>query len=145
MDEVKVQDKYGVQTYWVETVHYIILLLSWMCTHVSRNTAFPTRVHVHPAKTQISLRIRAIWTILAGTYESSNGSEASSGGQRRLLPACASTHHYENMPIQIYWKFPPPPQKKMKIFRKKKYWYFSYFCSKHRLWVPVRTASPRRF
>ena len=22
---------------------------------------------------------------------------------------------------------------------------FSYFCSKHRLWVPVRTASPRRF
>ena len=23
--------------------------------------------------------------------------------------------------------------------------YFSYFCSKHRLWVFVRTASPRRF
>ena len=23
--------------------------------------------------------------------------------------------------------------------------YFSYFCSKHRLWVHVRTASPRRF
>ena len=23
--------------------------------------------------------------------------------------------------------------------------YFSYFCSKHRLWVLVRTASPRRF
>ena len=27
----------------------------------------------------------------------------------------------------------------------KKFWYFSYFCSKHRLWVLVRTASPRRF
>ena len=27
----------------------------------------------------------------------------------------------------------------------KKLWYFSYFCSKHRLWVLVRTASPRRF
>ena len=30
-------------------------------------------------------------------------------------------------------------------FSDKKYWYFSYFCSKHRLWVLVRTASPRRF
>ena len=27
-------------------------------------------------------------------------------------------------------------------FSDKKYWYFSYFCSKHRLWVLVRTASP---
>ena len=27
----------------------------------------------------------------------------------------------------------------------KKLWYFSYFCSKHRLWVLVRTASARRF
>ena len=27
----------------------------------------------------------------------------------------------------------------------KKFWYFSYFCSKHRLWVFVRTASSRRF
>ena len=25
------------------------------------------------------------------------------------------------------------------------YIYFSYFCSKHRLWVHVRTVSPRRF
>ena len=27
----------------------------------------------------------------------------------------------------------------------KNFWYFSYFCSKHRLWVLVRTASVRRF
>ena len=27
----------------------------------------------------------------------------------------------------------------------KKLWYFSYFCSKHRLWVHFRTASVRRF
>ena len=27
----------------------------------------------------------------------------------------------------------------------KKFWYFSCFCSKHRLWVLVRTASMRRF
>ena len=30
-------------------------------------------------------------------------------------------------------------------FSDEKYWYFSYFCSKHRLWVLVRTASARRF
>ena len=30
-------------------------------------------------------------------------------------------------------------------FSDKKLWYFSYFCSKHRLWVHVRTASARRF
>ena len=30
-------------------------------------------------------------------------------------------------------------------FQIKKIWYFSYFCSKHRFWVLVRTASARRF
>ena len=50
--------------------------------------------------------------------------------------------HYENTPIQIYWKL--YNQKKRK-FSDKKFWYFSYFCSKHRLWVLVRTASVRRF
>ena len=30
-------------------------------------------------------------------------------------------------------------------FSDKKIWYFSCFCSKHRLWVLVRTASARRF
>ena len=30
-------------------------------------------------------------------------------------------------------------------FSGKTFWYFSYFCSKHRLWVLVRTASTRRF
>ena len=34
---------------------------------------------------------------------------------------------------------------KNRKFSDKKFWYFSYFCSKHRLWVLVRTASTRRF
>ena len=34
---------------------------------------------------------------------------------------------------------------KMKNFRLFFFWIFSYFCSKHRLWVHVRTASVRRF
>ena len=52
-----------------------------------------------------------------------------------------ATIHDENMPLQIYWKF---TTKKWK-FSDKKFWYFSCFCSKHRLWVLVRTASKRRF
>ena len=34
---------------------------------------------------------------------------------------------------------------KKRKFSDKKIWFFSYFCSKHRLWVLVRTASMRRF
>ena len=36
-----------------------------------------------------------------------------------------------------------PP--KNENFQVKKSYIFSYFCSKHRLWVPFRTASTRRF
>ena len=42
--------------------------------------------------------------------------------------------HYENMPIQIYWKFYHQKWK----FSEKNSDIFSYFCSKHRLWVLVR-------
>ena len=45
-------------------------------------------------------------------------------------------HAYSN--IQ---KISPPKTEKFQT----KNWYFSYFCSKHRLWVLVRTASSRRF
>ena len=55
-----------------------------------------------------------------------------------LLIICNS----ENMPIQIYWKF---YHQKTKISDKKNLIYFFNFCSKHKLWVLVRTASPRRF
>ena len=49
--------------------------------------------------------------------------------------------HYENTPIQINWKF---HHQKLKFFRYT-FCYFSYFSSKHILWVLVRTASSRRF
>ena len=47
--------------------------------------------------------------------------------------------YYENTPIQKYWKFHHQKWK----FSDKKIWYFSYFCSKYRLWVLVRTALER--
>ena len=37
--------------------------------------------------------------------------------------------YYENMPIQTYLKI---LQSKKENFQIKKFWYFSYFCSKHR-------------
>ena len=51
--------------------------------------------------------------------------------------------HHENMPMQHTEIF--KIVKKKRKFSAEKVWYFSYFCSKHRLWVHVRTASPRRF
>ena len=45
-------------------------------------------------------------------------------------------HTYSNI-----LKISPPKTESFQI----KFWYFSYFCSKHRLSVLVRTASPRRF
>ena len=50
--------------------------------------------------------------------------------------------HYENKPIQIYNENLPPNNENFQI---KKFWYFSYFYSKHRLWVLVRTALSRQF
>ena len=63
--------------------------------------------------------------------------------QRRLRSACVSLRsisvfHYENTPIQIYRKF---DIQKTENFQIKDSDIFSYFCSKHRLWVLVRTAS----
>ena len=52
----------------------------------------------------------------------------------------AKINHYENTPIQIYWKI----YKQTKKIQIRNSDIFSYFFSKHRLWVPVRTASPRR-
>ena len=43
--------------------------------------------------------------------------------------------HYENRPIQIYRKF---HLQKLKIFRQKTLiFFFSYFCSKHKLWYSL--------
>ena len=48
-------------------------------------------------------------------------------------------NHYENTSVQIGTKIPPPKTKNVQI--KKSVFFFSYFCSKHRLWIPIRTAS----
>ena len=45
-------------------------------------------------------------------------------------------HNYSNI-LEIL----PPENENFQI---KKFWYFSYFCSKHRLWILVRTASSRQ-
>ena len=43
--------------------------------------------------------------------------------------------HYENMPIQILKTFTHKHTHKKNFFQIKKSDIFSYFCSKHRLWV----------
>ena len=58
----------------------------------------------------------------------------------------ADIFHISAQNIDCGYSLEPPRRggsKKVKIFREK--CYFSYFCSKHRLWVLVRTASTKRF
>ena len=50
--------------------------------------------------------------------------------------------HYDNMPMQYTEMFLAV---KIENFQLKNFDIFSYFRSKPRLWVLVRTASPRRF
>ena len=55
---------------------------------MSRGSAFPTILYVRPATTQISLRIRAVWSESSQdalqVFKDSN----SSGGRRRLCSVC---------------------------------------------------------
>ena len=50
--------------------------------------------------------------------------------------------HFDNRPMQYTEFF---EDLNFENFQKKIFDIFFYFCSKHRLWVHVRTDSPRRF
>ena len=41
---------------------YVTWPVPYSLQHLSRGTAFPTKLHVRPAKTLISLRMRAVWS-----------------------------------------------------------------------------------
>ena len=81
----------------------------------NRDTAFPTtRLHMRPAKAQISLHIRAIWSFSGhwgGGGGGSQGSKASSGGQRILWSACANAQadlclriwHMHSCRKSVFW------------------------------------------
>ena len=74
-----------------QTAHYESLFMNTkvqLSTGMSRGTAFPTRLHVLPAKTKISLRIRAVWSVFAGHTVGSQSSKESWSGQRGLSSAC---------------------------------------------------------
>ena len=45
------------------------------------STVFPTNLHVQPAKTQISSRIHAVWSVATGRSMSRQGSKVSSEGR----------------------------------------------------------------
>ena len=65
------------------------LLLKYVCTQ----RFLCARSHVYPVKTQISLRIRAVWSF-SWRSVGSQRFKASSGRQRRLWWACVDTHVY---------------------------------------------------
>ena len=135
------------------------------CNHKSRNVQERTFGHVLPAKVpaHTSCLIRDFAERILDSqgakflHEDNEGSDQTTRMHRLICLRWAhmsegtfsdvaahsviNAPHYENTPIQINWIFQHQNWK----FSDKKFWYFSYFCSKHRLWVHVRTASARRF
>ena len=68
------------------------------------------------------------------------------GQQCRLWSNCTRIWFYTiSLRKHAYSNILKTLQPKKGKFSDKKFWYFSYFFSKHRLWVLVRTASARRF
>ena len=102
--------------------------LHWLMLHNGRH--WPYAVN----GAQISLHIQTIWLDALLPPYRINGHTQYTEKQDRQAPDSDTQAHYENMPIQIYWKFHHQKQS-FQIH------YFSYFCLKHRLWVFVRTAS----
>ena len=98
---------------------------------MSRNVRKCTFRHVHPAKIQI--RLHSLIRVLTGFILDSQAFFFSCGQEDFSL----RKHAYSNI-----LKISPTKTESFQIKKKR---YFSYFCSKHRLWVLVRTASPRRF
>ena len=76
--------------------------------------------------------------------------ECGIGGSGNMQLKYLFSHHFFNYSVKTLrkhaysniLKMSPP---KTENFQIKKLWYFSYFCTKHRLWVLIRTASLRRF
>ena len=70
-----------------------------------------TKRHVRPAKTQICLGIRQVWaeSLLCIQWVVKDPSflhaDNEDSDQTGLMPRLIWVFHYENMPIQIYWKF----------------------------------------
>ena len=73
-------------------------------------------LYMWTAKTQIYLHIRAVWSrrSLFAHRNMISGGGGGGGGRISTILTMEITFHYENMRIQIYWKF---YHQKMKTFR----------------------------
>ena len=72
----------------LQSSHKAVLPTNSNREYLSQITAFPTRLHVHPAKTQIT-RPRNLIRVFAGHSVCSHRRKVFSGGQRGLWSACA--------------------------------------------------------
>ena len=131
------------------------------CKEYLKCTTFTTKLHMRPTRTQISLCGSAI---CSAPSQSANIRPGSFAVMRRMIKFNAELTCYlvvNDVPglkcivlvflFTVYitktrlFKYIKNFITKNWKFSDKNFWYFSYFCSKRRLWVLVRTASPRRF
>ena len=55
----------GLSEFWIKEPFLLICMFKSSVKHFSRRTTFLTRLHVRPAKTKTSLRVRAVWSVFA--------------------------------------------------------------------------------
>ena len=108
--------------------------LSWVTLCLSQDISLPTNIVCAPSE-HSDQPVHPSSLIILHRHSVGNwGSKASLGRYWWLLSLRGIM---KNILRILHQKF--------KIFRNLKFWYSSYFCSKHRLWVLVRTALARRF
>ena len=81
-------------------------------------------------------------TYIVRSTEDSDEPDVRSVCSESSMGALFDSPHYENTPIQVYRKI-FTSKKTEKLSDKNFDIFFSYFCSKHSLWVFVITASTR--
>ena len=106
---------------------------------LSQGTSFPTRLHVHPGKTKISLMcILAVWSIFAvhlmlwslGYPQSVLQRGWSDRGTSNEYPKCMFFYEEIKQIIPELSTNVPPIALVKALFSIQKYWYFSYFSTK---------------
>ena len=99
---------------------------------------------LNPHLYMVKLEFTGVYIIFISAQKCRLSVLARTASTRPWLSTESPVKHHENMPIW-FWPHQQTPLLYGKTGVYRGIHYFSYFCSKYRLWVLVRTVSPRRF
>ena len=144
MNRKYTDDRASLVWHWLVVVHSNLFLPWAIETDVSilefghihrhwRQKGFQSKIKTKWQTVYVLMRRHCIWTALCIRETERQFAFGTKKYTKERITKTRLFKYIENFTSKN-WKFSD-----------KKLWYFSYFCSKHRLWVLVRTASVRRF